>query len=292
MRPLHILLAVVVMAIWGTNFVDAKIGLTELPPLMLTGGRFVLVAVLLLPFVGRPRGQWVSIATLSLVMGSLHFGFMFYGLKGTEAGVASIAVQMQVPFAALLAAVVFKDYLGWRRLVGLAIAIAGVVYLAGEPRFEGDPWPLAMVITASLMWACGNIVIKNMGPIDGFQLNAWLSLFTAPQLVIASLIFEPGAATALVEAGWAGYGAVLYMTVMVTIIGYGLWYFLIPRYDVNQTMPFTLLVPIFGVLGGMVFLDEPFSWRVVIGGAATLAGVAIIIVRRPRMIAPEAQAER
>ena len=126
----------------------------------------------------------------------------------------------------------------------------------------------------------------------GLAWRDWLSLLTAPQLIAASLIFEPGAATALVEAGWAGYGAVLYMTFMVTIIGYGLWYFLIPRYDVNQTMPFTLLVPIFGVIGGLVFLDEPFSWRVVIGGAATLVGVGIIIVRRPRMIAPEAQAER
>ncbi len=292
MRPLHILFAVIIMAIWGANFVVAKIGLMHLPPLMLAGARFALVAALLLPFVARPRGQWGAIALLSLVMGSLHFGLMFYGLRGTEAGTASIAVQMQVPFAALLAAIVFKDYLGWRRLLGLAIAVGGVAYLAGEPRFSDDLWPFATVVAASLMWSFGNILIKRMGPIDGFQLNAWLSLFTAPQLIITSLILEPGAVTALLDAPWQGYAAILYMTVVVTIVGYGLWYFLIPKYDVNQTMPFTLLVPIFGVLGGMVFLDEPFSWRVVIGGAATLVGVAIIIIRRPRMIAPEAQAER
>ena len=135
MRPLHILFAVLIMAIWGTNFVVAKIGLMHLPPLMLTGARFALVAALLLPFVGRPRGQWRAIALLSLVMGSLHFGFMFHGLLGTEAGAASIAVQMQVPFAALLAAVVFKDYLGWRRLLGMAFAIGGAELRGAEAQW-------------------------------------------------------------------------------------------------------------------------------------------------------------
>ncbi|MCP4329382.1 MAG: EamA family transporter [Alphaproteobacteria bacterium] len=292
MRPVHIVLAVAVMAIWGLNFVIAKIGLMHLDPLMLTGSRFALVAAMLLPFVGRPRGQWGSIIVLSLVMGSLHFGFMFYGLRGIDASVASIAIQMQVPFAALLAAFFFKDYLGWRRLLGMAAAILGVVVLAGEPRFDGNLLPLGLVIAASLMWAFGNIVIKRMGPIDGFQLNAWLSLFTAPQLLLASWAFEPGAAIALVDAPWQAYAAILYMAVMVTIVGYGAWYFLIPRYEVNQTMPFTLLVPLFGVLSGVTMLDEALTWRVLVGGTAILAGVAVIIIRRPRMIAPEAQPDR
>jgi O-acetylserine/cysteine efflux transporter len=281
-----------VMAIWGVNFSVAKIGLEYVPPMMLTGSRFAVVAALLLPFVGRPQGKWGHILALSLVMGSLHFGFMFHGLRGIGAGVASIAVQLQVPFAAVLAAFVFRDYLGWRRLLGMSTAVVGVVILAGEPRFGGDLWPLMLIIAASLMWAAGNVIIKTMGPIDGFQLNAWLSLLTAPQLIIASLILEPGSLEMLTGASWKAYGAIFYMAVMVTIIGYGCWYFLIPRYDVNQTMPFTLLVPLFGVLSGILMLDETLTWRIVIGGIAIVAGVAVIIVRRPRLIAPAAQAEQ
>ncbi len=136
------------------------------------------------------------------------------------------------------------------------------------------------------------MLIKRLGPINGFELNCWMSLMTAPQLLLGSLLFEPGAVDAVATAGWQAYAAIFYMAVLVTIVGYGLWYFLIPRYDVNQTMPFTLLVPIIAVVAGAVILDEPVTLQVVIGGAATIAGVAIVIIRRPRVIAPEAQAEQ
>ncbi len=149
MQPGHILLAVAIMVVWAVNFPVAKIGLMHLPPMMLTGLRFAFVAALLIPFVGRPHGRWGAIAVLSVVMGSLHFGFMFYGLRGVDAGVASIAIQLQVPIAALLAALVFKDYLGWRRLLGMVIAMAGVVILSGEPRVDNHLGSLVLVVVAS-----------------------------------------------------------------------------------------------------------------------------------------------
>jgi len=289
MSPLHALGAIAVMIIWGVNFVAAKIGLQHLPPLLLVGLRFALVALLLLPFVPRPHGKWQRLLILSVVMGSLHFGLMFSGLAHVDAAVASIAIQLQVPFAAILAAFFFKDYIGWRRMVGLALAFIGVVVLAGEPRGDTGILPLLLVILASLMWAIGNILVKRIGPMDGFTLNAWMAALTAPQLLFASWMFEPGGFASLTETPWPVWGSILYMAFFVTILAYGIWYFLVPRYDVNQTMPFTLLVPLFGVASGVLLLGEPLTLHMIIGGGATILGVAVIIVRRPRTIAPEAR---
>jgi O-acetylserine/cysteine efflux transporter len=145
-------------------------------------------------------------------------------------------------------------------------------------------------VTAAPIWAIANIQIKEMGEVNGFALNAWVSLFGAFQLLLASLLFESGQWQAFTQAGWLSWAAILYMSVLVTIVGYGLSYYLMNKYEVNQTMPFTLLVPVFGVLSGVLFLGEPLTWRMIAGGALTIAGVGVIVVRRPRLVDPQAEA--
>jgi O-acetylserine/cysteine efflux transporter len=213
---------------------------------------------------------------------------MFTGLKGTDAAAAAIAIQTQVPFAALIAAVVLKDRLGWRRAGGMALAFVGVVIMAGEPRLARDLWPLALVIAASFMWAVANIQIKQLGAVDGFALNAYLGLFAAPQLLLTSAVLESGQIEALRSANWVGWSAILYMAILVTVISYVMWYRVLRRYTVNQAMPFTLLVPVLGVISAALLLDEPLTPRVILGGLATVAGVAVIVLRRPRLAEPEA----
>ncbi len=287
MNPGHVLLILGVMMVWGFNFVVAKEGLAEFPPLLLMALRFGLVAAVMIWFVRPPRGYWRTIAMLSITLGSLHFSLMFVGLTRVDASVASIAIQMQVPFAALLAAVFFQDRLGWRRALGMAVAFAGVVLIAGQPRVSTDLLFLCSVIAASFVWAVANIQIKGMAEIDGMTLNAWISLFAAPQLLLLSLLLEQGQMAAIAEASWRGWGAIVYMAVVVTMIAYGIWYSMIDRYPTNQTMPFTLLVPIFGVLSGVFVLGEPFTGAMALGGALTLAGVGVIVLRRPKLASPE-----
>ena len=277
-----------VMIVWGLNFVVAKWGLAQIPPIFLMGLRFSTVAILLLPFTKVPRDKLPAIAALSTTLGCVHFSLMFTGLDGVDASAAAIAIQIQVPFAAILAAFFFNDRLGWRRLLGMVLAFAGIVIMAGEPRFSSNLLPLFLIIGASFMWAVANIQIKKMGSVDGFALNAYMSLFAAPQLFLVSAFLEEGQLASLAAADWWAYASVLFMAVMVTIVSYAVWYRLLRRYTVNQTMPFTLLVPVFGVLFAVWLLDEPLSLHVLIGGAATIAGVGIIVLRRPRLPDPEA----
>ncbi len=284
MKPFDLFLAVVVMLIWGANFVVAKFGLAEVPAILLMAMRFGAVALFLVPFVRIPRGRLKRIALLSFSLGTVHYAFMFTGMSRLDAGTTAILTQLQVPFSALIAAFLYGERLGWVRAAGMAVAFAGVAVIMGEPRLTTDIVAVGFVIFATLVWALANIQIKELGPVDGFSLNAYLGLFAAPQLLITSLVLESGQREALAQADWTTVVlAVLYLAVMVQIVSYAIWYRLLRLYPVNVVMPITLLCPVLGVLSGVVILGEVLTWKIILGGAATLAGVAIIMLWRPAL---------
>lgn len=288
-RPLHLALFVGIMLIWGLNLVIAKIGLNHLPPLFFMALRFALVALLLVPFAKRPVRAWRKLLLISVTLGFLHFALMFTGLTQIDAATAAITVQLQVPFAAILAALFFGDRLGWRRALGLAIAFVGTGLIAGEPRIAGQYLHLAMVVGAAFFWAIANIQIKLLEDIDGLTLNAWVSIFAAPQLLLASALLEEGQIQAIKAADWIIVGAVVYQAVLVVCVGYGLWYWLLRQYALNQAMPFTLLVPVVGVVAGVLILGEPLTFALIAGGLLTIVGVGIIVLRRPKLARPETE---
>jgi O-acetylserine/cysteine efflux transporter len=273
-------MALIVMVIWGFNFAVAKFGLRDFSPIFLMCLRFAGVAALLLPFVRIPRGQMKEIFILSVLLGSLHFPLMFTGLTGVDAATASIAIQLQVPFSSILAAVLYRDRLGWKRGLGMAISFAGVIVIAGEPRALDNTFYLLLVIVAALIFSIVNIQIRRIGDISGFALNGWMAIMAVPQLFVASLLMETGQWEQLHTATWLGWSAIAYMAVMVTIVSYLMWYPLVRKYPVNQTMPWTLLAPVFGVISGIFVLGEPMTPAMIVGGALTLVGVAVIVIRK------------
>lgn len=289
LSPLHLLLVLGIMVLWGLNFAVAKVGLQQLPPIFLVACRFLLVAILLLPFAKRSHGQWGAIFAISVVLGLLHFSLMFNGLKVIDAATAAITIQLQVPFAALLAAIFFKDKLGWRRALGMAIAFLGVAVIAGEPRLGGQYLALGLILSACFIWSIANVMIKRLKDVGGITLNAWLAVFATPMLFAASAVLEDGQMAALRQADFWAYFAVVYQAVAVVVVGYGCWYWLLQHYQMNQVMSATLLVPFFGVLSGVVFLDESLTVNLIAGGTMTIAGVGIILLRRPKTTAPGAE---
>ncbi len=287
MKPFHLFLMLVCQFFWGINFVAAKYGLMYFQPLFFVALRFTLVAILLLPVVGLPKRKLLHLIPLSMTMGVMHFSLIFTGMRYLDAATSSIAVQLQVPFAAILAAIFFKETVGWRRLVGMIVAFAGVVLIAGEPRFAGNLWPLLSVIGAALVWATANVQVKALGDeFDALRLNGYIAILAAPQLLLVSYLIEGNQWPQVLEVDWRGWAALLFQSVIVAIGTYLIWYNMMRRYPVNQVMPFTLLLPMIGVLSGHVMLDEPITWQMLLGGLATLAGVAIVVIRRPAVVAP------
>ena len=276
--------ALAVVLFWGLNFVVAKVGLDQFPPLMMMAARFAVVAVVLVPFLRWPTGRMRMLLAYAFTLGLVHFSLMFIGLAHADVAVAAITIQIQVPFSALLAALFLKDRIGWRQALGMVVAITGVAVLAGEPRQGTEIWAVAMIIGAALAFAISNLQMKALSNLRPAMVNGWLAVLATPQLMLASLVLETGQWAALTSADWRGWGSVAYQSVIVVVVCYGLWYRLLRRYPVTQVVPFTLLIPVFGVGGGVVLLGEPVSLQLAIGGALTLAGVAIILLRRPRMV--------
>ncbi|MGE4220584.1 MAG: DMT family transporter, partial [Alphaproteobacteria bacterium] len=211
MRLRDMLIVFGIMLVWGANFVVSKLGLVEFPALLMMAIRFTLTAAVMVPFVRvPPRRTWPHYALLSLSIGSLHYGLMFSGLKMTDASTAAILIQLQVPFAALLAAAVLNDRLGWRRSLGMAIAFAGIVLIVGEPKIGGDPLALSLVLAAGFIWAIANVQIKwaaaHGHEMDPFALSAWVAVLAAPQLWLLTATVETDQMTAMREASWIGWG--------------------------------------------------------------------------------------
>jgi O-acetylserine/cysteine efflux transporter len=284
-----VLLAVTV--VWGFNFAVVKTGLGLVPPIAFVALRFAVVGLMLLPWLRWPPPRWRDLVVLSVILGVVHFSLMFTGMRGLDVATASIAIQLQVPFAAILAAIFFGETLHWRRLTGMTIAFAGVVLIAGEPRLSGNLLPLFLVIAAACTWAGATIQIKRIGDdVDVLALNGWVALLAAPQLALLSWAIENGQLAAITAADWRLWLSVAFQAVLVTIFGYSVWYRLMRRFSVNQVMPFTLLVPLFGVLSGVIVFDDRLTLLMLIGGLCTIVGVAIIIIRRPRVIAPSTKA--
>lgn len=285
MKPVHMLGALFVMALWGTNFAVSRYTLGEFSPMLLMALRYLVVAVLLLPFVKVPRGQMRQIFFYSIVLGGVHFPLMLHGMLGAEASTASIVIQLQVPFASLMAAYFFKDALGWRRGVGMGIAFTGVALIASRGGGgASDPLHLGLIVLAAGAFAFSNIQVKWMGAVDAFQLNAYMALFAVPQLAFYSLLLEDGQMEQVMNASLGGWLGFAYMVVMSTIIAYAIWQPMVKQYDVNQTIPFLMLVPVFGVASGVLWLGEAMSWALVVGGGLVIAGVGIILIRRPKIV--------
>jgi O-acetylserine/cysteine efflux transporter len=281
-QPRDILLALFGMAIWGLNFAVAKLALAELPPILLTALRFTLVAAVLLPVSGPPT-RLGHLTGLAVTLGIFHFPFIFSGLRLLDASTAAIVMQLQVPFGAIMAALVLGDRIGPRGLLGMAIAFLGVIFIAGAPRLEASRVGLAYLLVAAMAWGASNVQLKKMGAIDPTTLNGWVGLIAAIELFTISGWIEGPPWQHIASAGWKGWAGVAYTGLVSTIVGYRLWARTIARYSVSQASPFLLTIPLFAVLSGMLLNGDRPTADVAVGGLLTIAGVGLTLVRRPRV---------
>lgn len=277
-----LLLALLIVAIWGLNTIVIKVGVTDIPPLLLVTLRFALVAVLVVPFTRIERGQLPWLLLLSVTFGGLYFPLLFIGLGQAEAGAGAILVQMGTPFATLLAAIFLKERLDLRRWLGLILSLAGVVVLAGGPSLPAL-LPMLLLLASALLWATSNLIIKVAPRIPPLTLTGWVALLAVPQVAMESWLFESGQLEALAGAGWIGWGAVFYTAVMSSILAYSLWYWLLQKHTVSQVVPLTLLIPVFAVLLGIWLLGDPLGLNKLAGGIMVILGLAIISVRFGRL---------
>ena len=276
MTPLSTSCALLVPLLWGVQYVIIKIGLTAFPPLFFVGLRFVVMSALLLPFVERPTRREIGpIILVSIFVGGLNFGLSFAGLLHGPAGASSVVNQLSAPFMVLLAWPLLGERPSPRVVLGVALAFAGVATMVIEPGATIDLVPTALIAGAGLSLAIGSVLTKRYGPFDPLKLLGWVSLFTVPQVLAASVLLEHGQFASLRAATAVEWSALAYTVVLGGITGFGLWFWLIARYSMAHVAPYALLQTVFAVAAGLAFLHERLTWSLVAGMVVCVGGVAI-----------------
>lgn len=275
MKAADLLLAVVMASLWGMGFVLAKLALDQFPPILLMGLRFTIAALVLVWFAPIPKREMPRIVLVALIAGAISYSLTFNAFKEIDASLGTILIQLESPLAVLLALIFLRERIGWIQAVGIVIAFAGVILIAGQPKFSGNLAPIFLLIGGGITWATGQVLAKKVSHIGGFRMTAWFAVLVAPQFFIGSLLFEENQLEVLRNADWRGWLIVVYLGLGMTGLGYALWYRLMSRYRVNQVSPFLLLTPVVAVIGGMLILGERPTVTTLVGGAMVLLGVAL-----------------
>ncbi|HEY8606293.1 MAG TPA: EamA family transporter [Noviherbaspirillum sp.] len=278
MKPADLLLALLVILIWGINFVVIKLGLQTLPPILFSALRFACAAVPLVFFVRRPAVPFRLLAGYALFQFALQFTLLFTGMQlGFPPGLASLVVQLQAFFTIGLAVLLLGESPLPLQLAGALLAGAGMVLVATQMQADVPLAGFLLVAAAAFCWGMGNIVTKRIGRVDPVGLVAWASLLAALPLLIASLLLEGPAvvAASLGGMGWTAVGAILFQAWPTTIIGFGIWAMLMRKYPAASVAPFSLLVPVVGMLSAALLVGEPLPWWKPAAAALVLCGLAL-----------------
>lgn len=282
MKLFDVFLAILVPVIWGLGFTLAKVAFVydAFPPILLMAFRFGLTALTLVFFVPVPKGYLQPIFWISLVSATIQYSLTFTGVNGVDASTAVIVVQLEFPFMALLAAVLLKDRLGTKGILGVVFAFCGIILIAGQPYLRENLFSVFLVASGACVWAFGQIMIKRLnGAVAGFTLIAWVAVFATPQLFLMSYLVEGNQLTNLGHIGWIGWGVVLYLGLAMTALGYGIWYHLLGRYPVTKVGPVLLLLPVTSIASSVVLLGERLTWVEILGAVIVIAGVWFVTTR-------------
>ncbi|WP_231442898.1 EamA family transporter [Brevibacterium zhoupengii] len=279
MRPVHYLLALLVVVLWGVNFIFIDFGLRDWPPLLLVAARFTLVVFPAIFFVKFPRGDFRRILLIGVFMSAGQFGLLYTSMfLGLPAGLTSIVIQIQAAFTVLVAALALREIPNRRQIIGILIGLSGLGVIGLSLQASVPIAAFLVALGASLSWAVGNVIARGVKEgTNGVQMTVWSALVVPVPLFVLSLLVDGPAevAHALAHPTWGVVASVVYTAGCASLIGYVIWNSLLARFPASQVAPFSLLVPLVGVLSAWLVLGDRPTGPELIGGALLLLGVAV-----------------
>jgi O-acetylserine/cysteine efflux transporter len=286
MKPTDIALALTVPVLWGFGFTLAKPAVAHFPPLLLMAMTYAVTGLCLCRRIREVKTPMATVAVLALFVATIQGGLLFYGLAQLPASTAVLILQSSVPFSVLFAWALAGEKPTPMRLLGMGLSFVGIVIIVGGPE-EASSWvPALLVVAGAATWALGQAAARRFGRDDGATLTAGIALHALPQVLLGSALLEHGQWASILSATprqWAAFAA---FALFGFVLAYGIWYGLLRRYRVDQVMPFSLLMPVVGVLSGMLLLGEKVTLSQLAGGAVVMAGLAVVIFTRGPVPAP------
>ncbi len=274
----HVLLAIGITLIWGTNFVVIKVGLAEFPPFLFATLRFLAAALPWAFFLPRPQVSWRILASVGLLLGAGQFGLLFFAMRhDISPGLASLLMQTQAFFTIVLAMLLHRESIRPLQVLALSLAAIGIGLIGwhtlGHPDASITPLGFWLLIGAAFSWAVANQIVKRAGRVNMLGFMVWCSLFAVPPLALLSAWADPLPLLwgALRQASLAAWAAVAWQALGNTLIGFGVWNWLLTRYPAATVAPLSLLIPVFGMSAAVVMLNEALPpWKVIAAGLIIL----------------------
>ena len=290
MKPQHLLLALLITVIWGFNFVAAKTALDHFPTFEMLLLRFILLAIILFPFLRVPRNKVRPVMAVGFMVGILHFSLNFSGLgMSGDVSSAAIATQLFIPFGAILAIIFLGERIGMWRIMAVVAAFTGTVVISFDPVVVDHLDALFVVVISAVPMAIATIMLRRLTGVGPMQVQAWTAVVGIPGYLILTILFERGQVEAIRTATFAPVAGIVYAAIAGSIIGHGGLYFLLKHYPVTWVSPLFLLAPVFAIFFGVtVYGDQP-TLQILVGGLMTIAGIAVIAIRSARKGAPSVE---
>jgi O-acetylserine/cysteine efflux transporter len=274
----HLLLALLVVVIWGVNFLFISIALQEIPPLLLCGVRFLLTSIPAIFIIKLPKGSVKIVAIYGLVMFGMQFSLLFIGMNaGMPPGMAALVMQVQVFFSMFFAAILLDEKPYSWQIIGAIISFMGIAIIGKHFDSHMTFLGFMFILAAAATWGCGNLITKKIRDVKTLPLVIWGSFFACAPMFLLSWMLEGADSISLAyhNLTWMGIVSVCYIIGASTWVGYVAWTWLVTRYPVNMVVPFTLLVPVVGIACSVLFLGEPLQPWKLWAGFLVIAGLCI-----------------
>lgn len=274
-------LAFIAVAVWGFNFVAAKIALENFSPFFMLSLRFLIVFLLLIIFYPKPPISTGKLLVISFTFGFCHLGSMFMSLyMGLSSSVGIVVDQVGVPFTIILAFIFFQEKPSKLEIMGIFLALIGTFFLAKTPNSIGNPIAFFLMILAGFFWAVYSVELKKFNSESALALVTWISLYSFFITISLSLVFEDNHLEQLKLAEVDHILSLFYTATFASIVAHGLWGYLMTSQDINKVIPMILLVPLFGVYGGVVCLNEEISLEMALGTLMMLIGLKVSLIKK------------
>jgi O-acetylserine/cysteine efflux transporter len=287
-RPFHKLIAIFVCFLWGFHFVVMKIGMREVPFLTYGWFRFVLSSIPIF-FIKRPTVGLKPLFLIGLFNGVIHPILILMAIDvGLSAGLAALLLQIQAFFTVLLSMIVFKTKPKKQEMWGMAISFLGIIILAIERGGHMSMWGLIFMIISSFFMAWTNILYRQSGQFDPLALAVWMSAVPAIMLMPVNGVIHGASETwhLISNLSPLTWGCFFFTAALSTGLGTTLWARLFQLYPPEKVIPFSLMIPVFGILSSWIVFDEAITWGM--SGAMAIVFVGLIINQFPQRPSPKA----
>lgn len=278
----HLVLALVMSLVFGAGWVLGKTATSHFSPILVAMFRFGFAGLILVLIFGWPKVALWKLWIASACALGIPYSFSYIGLSQLDVSITVLLVQLEAPILIILSAILLTEIPSRAAVLGIILAVVGVTLVVGAPAAESRYFAMSMVMVSMFIWAIGQIQVRQFGLDDGgLKLLGALCVLATPLLLVLSLAFEDGQIAEIQKASPVIWMQVAYLGLGMTVVGQGIWFYLVARHPLHDVAPFLLLVPVFSIVAGVAFLGESLSVMIIAGGVLIIAGVAVATLGSP-----------